>query len=187
MSWNNQKKKRGNFQMTTSDIYDAAFHNSFSTKKVLAEWLTANDWRSICGVTLTLKQGLRLDDQNSWVRLDENRAKDAFQHFMHRLNKCIYGKRYRDRGQKVRVIPILEKGERWHYHIAIEPPPHINADEFAAHIRYCWSCVDWAYGNVDIKKVDEGWITNYLLKNKNGQKDEFKCFTDSVDILSLHL
>jgi hypothetical protein len=153
----------------------------------LAEWLTANDWRSICGVTLTLKQTLPLGP-GSWTRIEENRAKDAFQHFMHRLNRTIYGKRYRDRHQKVRVIPILEKGERWHYHLAMEPPPHINADEFAAHIRYCWSGVDWAYGNVDIKpKVDEGWITNYILKNKNGQKDIFECFTDSIDISSLHL
>lgn len=160
-----------------------------SIQEELVKWLSANDWRSICGVTLTLKQGLRLEGSDAWSRIDETRAEDAFQHFIHLLNKVIYGKRYHNRNQRIRVIPILEQSERWHYHIAIEPPPCVSADEFSAHIRYCWSCVHWAYGNVDIKlNADQRWLKNYILKNKNGQKDVFtNRFTDSIDISSLCL
>ena len=106
------------------------------------------------------------------------------------LNRSIHGRHYREHNRRLRVIAVLEQtfNGRWHYHVAIEPPPQLTNEQFATHIRKCWRLVDWAYEDSQIEpKVTSRWITSYLLGNKNGQKDIFQTFTDCVDIDTLHL
>ena len=58
------------------------------------------------------------------------------------LNRAVYGAAFRRYGKRVRVLPVLEKGEvharalrswergtsgRWHIHCAIELPSHFDA------------------------------------------------------------
>ena len=65
---------------------------------------------------------------------------------MTRLNRSVYGRAARN-GKKLRVIPIVEKDAdgRWHYHLAIEPPAHLNPDQFSAQIISSWSKGRWAH------------------------------------------
>jgi len=61
---------------------------------------------------------------------------------MNLLNKAEYGSLFRHHAKRLRVLPVLEKGEvrarssrrwergtsgRWHIHSAIELPPHFDA------------------------------------------------------------
>ena len=69
-----------------------------------------SDWRSIWDLTLTLKQARKTDDGLRWIRADEYQCREAFRHFMNRLNRAVYGNAYRHNGKKLRVLPILENG-----------------------------------------------------------------------------
>ena len=112
-----------------------------------------SDWRSIWDLTLTLKQARKTDDGLRWIRTDEYQCREAFRHFMNLLNRAVYGNAYRRNCKKLRVLPILEKASedernrklrgRWHFHAAIEPPTHIEADRFKTLIQECWYKVDW--------------------------------------------
>jgi hypothetical protein len=175
--------------MTIKSIYSyTPLRVDMSTKKTIAEWLIKNSWRSIWGISLTFKQARR--QQNIWVQIDETQAKRAFKHFLNRLNRSLYGRNFRQYGRRLKVIPVLEKTRsgRWHYHLAIEAPAHIDAKEFARRIRQAWYQVDWAYEEMDIQpNANAAWITEYLPGNKNGQKDAFEYYTDCLDIGSLFL
>ena len=134
-----------------------------------------SDWRSIWDLTLTLKQARKTDDGMRWIRTDEYQCRKAFLHFMHLLNRAVYGNAARRYGKKLRVLPILENGtffeqgtdgnrrfrRRWHFHAAIEPPPHIGPDQFKAIIHKCWCKVDWGYRRLrsDRTQIVVGSIT----------------------------
>ena len=60
---------------------------------------------------------------------------------MNLLNRAVYGSAFRRHGKRLRVLPVLEKGEvgaralrswdrgtsgRWHIHCAIELPSHFD-------------------------------------------------------------
>src|SRR5665811_897847 len=94
-----------------------------------------------CDVTLTLKQAWQ-PDRGGWVKIDDYRCRQAFRHFMNLLNRAVYGSAFRRHGKRLRVLPVLEKGEvraralrpwecgasgRWHIHCAIELPSHFDA------------------------------------------------------------
>src|SRR5437667_4332457 len=112
----------------TSDPFASAKSHLFDT----------SNWRPFCDVTLTLKQA-RQSDRGAWVKLDDYSCRQAFRHFMNLLNRAVYGAAFRRHRKRLRVLPVLEKGEvraralrsceastsgRWHIHRAIELPPH---------------------------------------------------------------
>jgi hypothetical protein len=107
-----------------ADAIESAKSNLFDT----------SSWREFCDVTLTLKQGHRADS-GSWIKVDHYQCGQAFRHFMNLLNKKVYGSACRRHGKRLRVLPVLEKGEvrarslrpcergksgQWHIHFAIE-------------------------------------------------------------------
>ena len=157
-----------------------------------------SSWRPFCDVTLTLKQARR-SEKGAWIKVDDYPCKQAFRHFMNRLNRAIYGAAFRRYGKRVRVLPVLEKGEvrasalrswergtsgRWHIHCAIELPAHLDAVALEKLIRRCWAKVELGYGRILVRDcANAGWI-NYMLKGR--QKSEFDDFLDSVMIESLH-
>jgi hypothetical protein len=146
--------------------------------------LDTSGWRSICAVTLTLKQAL--EQEGYWFRADPHQCSRAFRHFMNLLNRSVYGASFRKEKKRVRVIPILEKdgNGRFHYHAAIEPPLHIRHEDFWAYVRHCWAEVDWAYERNAIEfGADEGWI-NYMLKL--GQKSGLEAWSDCIDWHNFH-
>ena len=100
-----------------------------------------SSWGEFCDVTLTLRQG-RQAEGSGWMKIDHYQCRQAFRHFMNLLNKAVYPYAFRRHGKRLRVLPVLEKGEvrarslrrwergtsgRWHIHCAIELPPHFNA------------------------------------------------------------
>ena len=163
----------------SSDPFESAKSHFFDT----------SSWGAFCDVTLTLKQA-RQPDSGGWVKIDDYRCRQAFRHFMNLLNRAVYGAAFRRYGKRLRVLPVLEKGEvraralrswergtsgRWHIHCAIELPSHLDAVALEKLIRRCRILVrDCA---------DAGWI-NYMLKDR--QKSEFDGFVDCIIIESLH-
>ena len=100
---------------------------------------------------------------------------------MNLLNGAVYGAAFRRFGKRLRVLPVLEKGEvraralrswergasgRWHIHCAIELPSHFDAVALEDLIRDCWGKVEWGYGRILVRDgANAGWI-NYMLKGR---------------------
>ena len=171
-----------------SDPFDLAKSHFFDT----------SGWGPFCDVTLTLKQA-RQSERGAWVKIDDYPCRQAFRHFMNLLNRTVYGAAFRRYGKRLRVLPILEKGEvrahslcpwergtsgRWHIHCAIELPSHFDAVVLENLICGCWAKVEWAYGRILVRDgANAGWIS-YMLKDR--QKSEFDGFLDCIIIESLH-
>ena len=172
----------------TSDPFASAKSHLFDT----------SNWRPFCDLTLTLKQ-TRQSDRGAWVKLDDYPCRQAFRHFMNLLNRAVYGAAFRRYSKRLRVLPVLEKGEvraralrswehgrsgRWHIHCAIELPSHFDAVCFESLIRSCWAKVEWGHARILVRDgASAGWI-NYMLKDR--QKSEFDGFLDCIMIESLH-
>ena len=170
------------------DAIEAAISLLFDTSR----------WGPFCDITLTLKQA-RQSDNGAWVKVDDYTCRQAFRHFMSLINKAVYGAAFRRYGKRLRVLPVLEKGEvraralrrwergtsgRWHIHCAIELPLHFDAVTLEKLIRGCWTKVAWACGRILVRDgANAGWI-KYMLKDR--QKSEFDGFFDCIVIGSLH-
>jgi hypothetical protein len=166
-----------------------------STKSNLFDTST---WGPFCGVTLTLRQALQLDG-GGWLRIDEYTCRQAFRHFTNLLNRAVYRAAFRRHGKRLRVLPVLEKGEirpsalrswergasgRWHIHCAIELPEHLDAIALEDLIRVSWAKVEWGYGQILVREnANEGWVS-YMLKGT--QKSQFDWRLDCVIIESLN-
>lgn len=151
-----------------------------------------SSWGEFCDVTLTLKQGHRAES-GSWIKVDHYRCRQAFRHFMNLLNKAVYGSAFRRHSKRLRVLPVLEKGEvyarslrpcergtsgRWHIHCAIELPLHYDAPALERLVRVCWAKVELSNGRILVRDcANAGWIS-YMLKD--GQKSEFDGLLDCV-------
>jgi hypothetical protein len=171
-----------------SDAIESARSNLFDT----------SSWGPFCDITLTLKQA-RQSDNGAWVKIDDYSCRQAFRHFTNLLNRAIYGAAFRRFGRRLRVLPVLEKGEvracalrswergksgRWHIHCAIELPLHFDAVSLEKLIRGCWAKVEWACGRILVRDhANAGWI-DYMLKGC--QKSEFDGFLDCIILGSLH-
>jgi len=171
-----------------SDHFDSAKSHFFNTR----------NWGPFCDVTLTLRQA-RQSDSGAWVKTDDYPCRQAFRHFMNLLNRAAYGAAFRRYGKRLRVLPVLEKGEirthalrswqcggfgRWHIHCAIELPSHLDAVSLEKLVRKCWAKVEWGYGRILVRDgANVGWI-NYMLKGR--QKSQFDGFLDCIIIESLH-
>ena len=171
-----------------SDPFESAKSHFFDT----------SSWGEFCDVTLTLKQAWQ-PDRGGWLKIDDYRCRQAFRHFMNLLNRAVYGSAFRRHGKRLRVLPVLEKGEvraralrpwecgasgRWHIHCAIELPSHFDAITLENMIRECWAKVEWGHGRILVRDgANAGWI-DYMLKDR--QKSEFDGFLDCIIIESLH-
>jgi hypothetical protein len=142
-------------------------------------------WHLVVGLTLNLKQSIRTPN-GGFVMVDELAAKKAFKTYMDALDRRIYRSAYRHHDKRLSVIPILEKsaGERWHYHLAIEPPVFMIGNQFTDLASQLWlnSELGYGHGHAD-PDVDQGWMT-YITKLRT--KNAFEHYLDSLDIDSLH-
>ena len=157
-----------------------------------------SSWGQFCDVTLTLKQA-RQSDNGVWIKIDDYPCRRAFRHFMNLLNRAVYGAAFRRYGKRLRVLPVLEKGEvraralrawergtsgRWHIHCAIELPSHFDAIALEQLICVCWEKVEWRCGRILVRDcANAGWI-NYMLKGR--QKSAFDGLFDCVIVESFH-
>jgi len=179
---------RANGNPIEGDPIESAKSNLFDTSR----------WSEFCDVTLTLKQA-HPADTGGWFKIDHYRCGQAFRHFMNLLNRAVYGSAFRRQGKRLRVLPVLEKGEvrarslrpwergtsgRWHIHCAIELPTHFDAFILERLIGDCWSKVELACGRILVRDgADAGWI-KYMLKDR--QKSVFDGLLDCIMIESLH-
>src|SRR6204780_2897148 len=163
-----------------------------------SHFFDTSNWGPFCDVTLTLKQA-RQSERGAWVKIDDYPCRQAFRHFMNLLNRAIYGAAFRRNDKRLRVLPVLEKGEvratalrslergtsgRWHIHCAIELPSHFDAFALERLIRVCWARVELSLGRILVRDcANAGWI-HYMLKHR--QKSEFDGLLDCVMIESLH-
>jgi hypothetical protein len=163
-----------------------------------SHFFDTSNWGPFCDVTLTLKQA-RQSERGAWVRIDDYPCRQAFRHFMNLLNRAAYGAAFRRYGKRLRVLPVLEKGEvratalrswergtsgRWHIHCAIELPSHFDAIVLERLIRDAWAKVEWGHGRILVRDgANAGWIS-YMLKDR--QKSEFDGFADCIIIESLY-
>jgi hypothetical protein len=157
-----------------------------------------SSWGRFCDLTLTLKQARR-SERGAWIKIDDYPCRQAFRRFMNLLNKAVYGAAFRRYGKRLRVLPVLEKGEvrtsalrscergrsgRWHIHCAIEMPSHLDAVALEKLIRKCWSKVELGYSRIFVRdNANAGWIS-YMLKDR--QKSMFDGLLDSIMVESLH-
>ena len=163
-----------------------------------SHFFDTSNWGPFCDVTLTLKQA-RQSERGTWVKIDDYPCRQAFRHFMNLLNRAAYGAAFRRYGKRLRVLPVLEKGEvratalrswergtsgRWHIHCAIELPSHFDAVVLERLIRDSWAKVEWGHGRILVRDgANAGWIS-YMLKDR--QKSEFDGFADCIIIESLY-
>jgi hypothetical protein len=177
-----------NISLIEADPIESAKSSLFDT----------SGWGEFCDVTLTLKQGCQ-GDGSGWIKIDHYQCRQAFRHFMNLLNKAVYGSAFRRHGKRLRVLPVLEKGEvrarslrrwehgtsgRWHIHCAIELPPHFDAFALETLIGDCWAQVELGHRRILVREsANAGWI-NYMLKDR--QKSEFDGLLDCVIIESLY-
>ena len=170
--------------------------NAFESAK--AHLFDTRGWGAFCDVTLTLKQAHQ-SEKRAWIKIDDYSCRQAFQHLMNLLNRAVYGAAFRRFGKRLRVLPVLEKGEvhasalsslergrsgRWHIHCAIELPAHLDAVALEKLIRRCWSKVELGYSRILVRDgTNAGWI-GYMLKDR--QKSVFDGLLDCIMIESLH-
>ena len=130
-----------------------------------------------CAVTLTMKQ------RANCRMLDPIECSRNFRHFANRLNKSVLGNAFTRHGNRLRMIPVLERshGERWHYHTVIDRLDRIHRDEFANVVSDCWTKTPWGYRQIDIQHdISNGWI-NYITKFS--QKTTY---SDAMDWQNFH-
>ena len=171
-----------------SDAFESAKSHLFDT----------SSWGEFCDVTLTLRQA-RQSERGAWVKIDDYPCRQAFRHFTNLLNRAVFGAAFGRHGKRLRVLPVLERGEvctrelrswecgasgRWHIHCAIELPPHFDAVALENLICDCWAKVELGYGRILVRDcANAGWI-DYMLKDR--QKSEFDGLLDCIIIESMH-
>ena len=146
-------------------------------------------WGPFCDVTLTLKQA-RQSEKGAWIKIDDYRSRQAFRHFMNLLNRAVYRAAFRRYGKRLRVLPVLEKGEvrasalrpcergtsgRWHIHCAIELPAHLDAIALERLIRRCWAKIGLSYSRIKEWTTESTHLTcgrrrDSIVHQNNGRR-----------------
>ena len=150
--------------------------NHSKIKKSFIEYANSIDWINPHAITLTLKQ--RVDN----LAIDLIHASINLRYFLNRLNRWFFGSASTRYKKSVQVVPVIENNytTRYHYHIAIDKPDHIDDVEFSHAIRQCWIKTKWGYNHIDIQPMtDNGWI-DYI--SKVNTKDEYDLAIDWVNL-----
>jgi hypothetical protein len=151
---------------------------SSNEKQALVTLCGTSHWRSIIAFTFNLKQSISTP-AGGYIIVDEFTAKAAFKRYMRQLNRSVYGAAFRHYGKRLRVIPILERSanRRWHYHVAMEPPLHMNNSSLAELAMTLWHTSDFGYEHGDAAlSADANWIFYMAkLRTKSGFEHYFDC------------
>src|SRR5579872_6535094 len=89
----------GSMQVTAHHLETAKSH-----------FFDTSSWNAFCDLTLSLKQA-RQSNNGAWRKVDDYSCRQAFRHFLNLLNRAIYGPAFRRHRKRLRVLPVLEKGE----------------------------------------------------------------------------
>ena len=156
------------------------FHKTIRHQQAFRDFTHINGWNALHAVTLTMKQGVSVEDRygRTTIRLTRERASQNLGHFLNLLNKRVNGKAHTKFNVRIPVIPILEggSGSRLHYHLMIDCPRDDLKPVYPQLIQSLWARTQWGYDQIDIQAdADSGWI-NYISKLRDKPS-----FEDSID------
>jgi hypothetical protein len=153
-------------------------HVDSKIRKAVLDLSDLKQFNDPCAVTLTMKQRV------GSVEIDPISCSRNFTHFSNRLNKAILRNSFTRYGNRVRIIPVLERShsQRYHYHTAIDRTDHVDRDAFQRIVTDCWNRTFWGYREIDFQfDMSAGWI-DYMTKPT--QKEEY---SDSIDWQNFHV
>lgn len=128
------------------------------------DWVLSTIWHRPMAITLTMKQAIELQP-GDWEYINRGIARAAVIYFLNELDRRCYPKINGKRSGKTKRFVVLEGGEgiRWHYHLLIDCPAHVDPRVFASWIYEIWNKMIWGYRQIDIQSADLGWA-EYILK-----------------------
>lgn len=123
---------------------------SYQERRIVAEyesWLSKDFTGPAAFVTLTMKQGLKLQD-GTWARLTREIAIQQLAWFLRALDREVLGTSATRFGRKLGRIVALEGGtheKRLHAHLVLEMPPplRMTGDIFFKSIENNWQKSVW--------------------------------------------
>jgi hypothetical protein len=96
-----------------------------------------------------------------WKKLDAIDCEHNFQHFSNRLNKAVLRNSFTRYGNRIRMIPVLERShsQRYHYHTVLDRLGHVTRPDFKDIVGECWNQTLWGYREIDFQyDISSGWI-----------------------------
>ena len=112
-------------------------------------------------------------------KLDDITASQNLRHFLNRLNRQAFGKRFQRFDKRLRVFAVLEDSfaQRLHYHLVLETAWN-DARYTELVISEAWQKTRFGHQQIRVDHcIDGGWI-DYITK--------FKEAGDSVDWVNCH-
>jgi hypothetical protein len=153
-------------------------HEDSKIRKAVVDFSNLKQFNDPCAVTLTMKQRV------GSIVIDQIACYRNFTHFSNRLNKAILRNSFTRYGNRIRIIPVLERShsQRYHYHTVIDRTDHVDRDAFKRIVSNCWNRTLWGYREIDFQfDMSAGWI-NYITKPT--QKE---AYSDSIDWQNFHV
>jgi hypothetical protein len=147
-------------------------------RKAIVKQFDLSHFNDPCAVTLTMKQ--RIGSK----QLDRIDCSSNLKHFSNRLNKAILRNSFTRYGNRIRMIPVLERShsQRYHYHTVLDRLDRVTRSEFKDIVSDCWNRTLWGYREIDFQyDISPGWI-DYITKPS--QKEEY---SDSIDWQNFHV
>jgi len=147
-------------------------------RKAIIDQCDLSRFHDPCAVTLTMKQRIG-SKQLDQIDCDRN-----LQHFSNRLNKAVLRNSFTRYGNRIRMIPVLERShsQRYHYHTVLDRLNHVTRPEFKDIVSECWNRTLWGYREIDFQyDISPGWV-EYITKPT--QKEEY---SDSIGWQNFHV
>lgn len=157
------------------------FESHIAVQNAYTGWALSTRWERPLAVTLTMKQAIELET-GLWEYLNRRKARGAILYFLNELDRRCWPKIRGQRSGKTKRFVVFEgdANVRWHYHLLIDCPSHVQPAVFATWIREIWFKAIWGYKQIDIQPADAGWL-DYMLKFET---KEYYC--DAVEVDACH-
>lgn len=155
--------------------------NQYNKRQLLAYFAKECVFAPDCSLAITLTQKMR---SAYGEPLDYASSVKNFRFFMNRLNSKILGNRFRRKGHKIKVIPVIEtsKLHRLHYHAIMEiPADYLDKRELFTHeIERAWSKTPFGFHQTKVDPIfnASGWLS-YMGKFRDAE--------DEVDVRNISL
>lgn len=174
-----ETKPRRNRQADSSvGLRGPVSSNEERMNAALLTYFREHDFKGVA-VTLTFRAARRP------AVLTLEAAQGSVRELIKRLNKFSAGRKRRP----LQVIAVREGGVspqaavRLHYHLKIEVPEGMTAENFASKVEHYWTKLSWASPKQNVVKPlsDDGW-TSYITKRRSKQS-----YADGFDWINTHL
>lgn len=148
-------------------------------REAFKEFCNIEKWNDPCAVTLTMRLSSKDGERASLITCSQN-----MRFFLTSLCRRVYKNAARRGLKRLKVIPVIEQDAsgRFHYHVAIDRPPHIEQGEFERLILENWRRTRFGYEQVHIVTgVNDGWI-DYMAKFRSKAN-----YADAIDWVNVRV